>query len=181
MFALDSNTFYLISVAPQKGEVTHRSRPPPLPASAVIQRPYRHHDQVDPHQPPPRHPQHGTVSNRLPPPDQVRARASLTIKTCPRLHEPRPLSHDTVVNRIIWFHLSVENWMAISLHIIHCARARTEGLFVLPDPRISGIHLKNSNMWKVVFLGAWDGTRSCVKGFGIYSYLYRLKEGLKLT
>ena len=59
--------------------------------------------------------------------------------------------------------------------------ARTEGLFVLPDPRISGIHLKNSNMWKVVFLGAWDGTKSCVKGFGIYSYLYGLKEGLKLT
>ena len=59
--------------------------------------------------------------------------------------------------------------------------AHTEGLFVLPDPRISGIHLKNSNMWKVVFLGAWDGTKSCVKGFGIYSYLYGLKEGLKLT
>ena len=72
-FAPDSNTIYLISVAPQNGEVTHHSRPPSPPASTVIQRPYRHHDQLDPHQPP-RHPQHGTVSNRLPPPDQVRAR-----------------------------------------------------------------------------------------------------------
>ena len=71
--ALDSNTICLISVAPQNGEVTHHSCPPPLPASTVIQRPYRHHDQVEPHQPP-RHPQHGTVSNRLTPPDQVRAR-----------------------------------------------------------------------------------------------------------
>ena len=59
--------------------------------------------------------------------------------------------------------------------------ARTKGLFVLPDPKISEIHLKNSDVQKVDFLGTKDGIRLHVKGFGIYSYLSRFKVGPKLT
>ena len=57
--------------------------------------------------------------------------------------------------------------------------ARTKGLFVLPDPRISEIHLKKSNMSEVVFQEAKDGTRSHPKGFGIYSSFGGSKRGPK--
>ena len=58
---------------------------------------------------------------------------------------------------------------------------RTKGLFILPDPRISEVQLKKSNLSKVVFLEAKDGTRSHVKGFGIYSYISGFKVGPKLA
>ena len=57
--------------------------------------------------------------------------------------------------------------------------ARTKGLLVLPDPRISEIHLKKSNMSEVVFQEAKDGTRSHPKGFGIYSSFGGSKRGPK--
>ena len=57
--------------------------------------------------------------------------------------------------------------------------ARTKGLLVIPDPTISDIHLKKSNMSEVVFQEAKDGTRSHPKGFGIYSSFGGSKRGPK--
>ena len=71
--------------------------------------------------------------------------------------------------------------LSVSLSPTHSANARTKGLFILPDPRISEVQLKKSNLSKVVFLEAKDGTRSHVKGFGIYSYFSGFKVGPKLA
>ena len=78
------------------------------------------------------------------------------------------------------------NGNAVLSNFRHCcpkmgrrANARTKGLLVIPDPTISDIHLKKSNMSEVVFQEAKDGTRSYPKGFGIYSPFGGSKRGPK--
>ena len=62
------------------------------------------------------------------------------------------------------YHLLKEKVAILGRGMLSAVAAHTKGLFVLPDPRISEIHLKKSNMSEVVFQEAKDGTRSHQKG-----------------